>query len=204
MYKVFFKDRIVFLTDNIDRDLSAEFGAIFKYSNPKELGDFINQFIQKEEITKAFIYHHNIDELFHLFSEHFKNINAAGGVVFNNNDELLFIHRLGVWDLPKGKAEEGESIQETAIREVEEECGLSQLNIIKQLPCTYHTYPLKGKMILKTTYWYEMKYLLNEMLVPQIEEDITEVCWKKTSELKDVLKNTYASIAEILKLYQPH
>ncbi len=203
MYKVFFKDRIVFLTDNIERDLSIEFGAIFKYSNPKELDDFISQFIQKEEIKKAYIYHHNLDELFQLFSNHFKNINAAGGLVFNKKNQLLFIHRMGVWDLPKGKAEKGESIEETALREVEEECGLTHLNIIKPLPNTYHTYLHKGEMVLKTTYWYQMEYLLDETPTPQLEEDITEVSWKYTSEIPEVMKNTYASISEILKKYLP-
>ncbi len=119
MYKVFFKDRIVFLTNNIERDLDAGFGAIFKYSNPKELQDFINNFEHKEEIKKAYIYHHNLEELMVVFSDCFKVIYAGGGVVKNSSGQILFIHRLGVWDLPKGKAEKGESNEETALREVE-------------------------------------------------------------------------------------
>jgi 8-oxo-dGTP pyrophosphatase MutT (NUDIX family) len=198
MYKVFFKDRIVFLTNNIERDLSSDFGAIFKYSNPKELLDFIVNFESHEEIKKAFIYHHNLEELMILFSKSFKLINAAGGVVRNKNNETLFIHRLGVWDLPKGKAEKGESIEETATREVEEECAIAPLKIINTLQPTYHTYRLKSKLILKKTYWYEMSYEGNKTPQPQLEENITEASWIPDSDIEKVYKNTYPSIIEVL------
>ncbi len=198
MYKVFFKDRIVFLTDNIERDLSSDFGAIFKYSNHKELHDFILNFERKDEIKKAFIYHHNLEELMELFASCFKNINAAGGAVINAKNEMLFIHRLGVWDLPKGKAEKGESIEETAIREVEEECSISNLKIIKSLSPTWHTYTLKGKLILKKTYWYQMEYLGSEIPKPQLEEDITMAEWIPCSEISKTTNNTYPSIKEVL------
>ncbi len=198
MYKVFFKDRIVFLTDNIEQDLSSDFGAIFKYSNPKELKDFILNFENKEEINKAFIYHHNLDELMELFSKCFKRIDAAGGIVFNSENQILFIHRLGVWDLPKGKAEKGESIEETAIREVEEECSISPLKIIKSLPSTYHTYTLKDKLILKKTYWYQMSYDGNDIPKPQLEEDITKADWISKENLSEIMSNTYPSIKELL------
>ncbi len=199
MYKVFFKDRIVFLTNNIERDLSHDFGAIFKYSNNKELNDFIANFNNNEDIQKAFIYHHDLEELMENFSSCFKNINAAGGVVFNSNNEILFIHRLGVWDLPKGKAEKNESIQETAIREVEEECSISPLKIENELQPTFHTYPLKGKLVLKKTYWYKMSYTGDDTPIPQQEEDITQAEWIPAKEALNKTKNTYASIKEVLK-----
>lgn len=109
---------MVLLTNNIERDLSPDFGAIFKYSNNKELLDFTLNFEKREEIEKAFIYHHDLDELMAEFGKCFKRIDAAGGVVFNSEGKILVIHRLGVWDLPKGKAEKGESMEETALREV--------------------------------------------------------------------------------------
>jgi 8-oxo-dGTP pyrophosphatase MutT (NUDIX family) len=198
MYKVFFKDRIVFLTNNIERDLRSDFGAIFKYSNVKELKDFINSFESKEEINTAFIYHHDIEELMELFSKCFKVIEAAGGLVKNNAGEILFIHRLGVWDLPKGKAEKGESIEETAIREVEEECAITPLKVIRQLQPTYHTYWLKSKLILKKTFWYEMLYEGVDKPKPQYEEDIIKAEWIADSDLEKVYKNTYPSIIEVL------
>lgn len=199
MYKVFFKDRIVFLTNNIERDLSPDFGAIFKYSNNKELQDFIQNFEKKEDIKKAFIYHHNLDELVTLFSKCFKQINAAGGVVVNKKNEILFIHRLGVWDLPKGKAEKGESIEQTAIREVEEECSITPLEITKSLTPTFHTYRLKKKLILKKTYWYKMNYPGDKNPVPQVEEDITQAEWITLNNIEKVTKNTYPSIKEVLE-----
>ena len=198
MYKVFFKDRIVFLTNNIERDLESDFGAIFKYSNPKELLDFVLNFEKKQEIKKAFIYHHNLDELMELFSACFKRIDAAGGVVKNTNNQYLFIHRLGVWDLPKGKAEKGETIEETAIREVEEECAISPLKITRTLTPTFHTYTLKGKLILKKTYWFKMKFDGTAIPKPQLEEDITEAKWVEKGEISEILENTYPSIKEVL------
>lgn len=198
MYKVFFKDRIVFLTNNIERDLDSDFGAIFKYSNNKELQDFIRNFEKKEDIKKAFIYHHDLGELLELFSKGFKQINAAGGVVVNQKNEVLFIYRLGLWDLPKGKAEKGESIEETALREVEEECSISPLEIIKPLTPTFHTYRLKDKIVLKKTYWYQMKYQGNKSPEPQHEEDITKAEWITVDNIEKVTKNTYPSIKEVL------
>lgn len=198
MYKVFFKDRIVFLTNNIERDLGSDFGAIFKYSNNKELQDFIQNFEKKEDIKKAFIYHHDLDELLELFSKGFKQINAAGGVVVNKKNEILFIYRLGLWDLPKGKAEKGESIEETAIREVEEECSITPLKIIKPLNPTFHTYRLKNKIVLKKTYWYQMNYQGDKKPVPQYEEDITKAEWITADDIEKVTKNTYPSIKEVL------
>jgi len=198
MYKVFFNDRIVFLTNNIERDLNNSFGAIFKYSNKKELNDFISHFESKKDIKSAFIYHHDIDELLELFSECFKVIYAAGGVVKNSKNEILVIHRLGVWDLPKGKAEKGESIEETALREVEEECGIAPLKIIKPLQPTYHTYWLKSKLILKKTFWFEMNFEGDNIPVPQLEEDIQIAEWRSLDAMDTVYQNTYPSIIEVL------
>ncbi|SMO87370.1 NUDIX domain-containing protein [Saccharicrinis carchari] len=198
MYKVFFKDRIVLLTDDIERDLSADFGGIFKYSNQKELHDFILNFERREEISKAFIYHHNLEELMVEFTKCFKRVDAAGGVVFNAENKILLIHRLGVWDLPKGKAENGELMKETALREVEEECGIAPLQIIKDLSPTYHTYRQKGELILKKTYWYQMKYLGNRTPQPQTEEDITQTVWRSVNQMDEIYRNTYASIKEVL------
>lgn len=189
---------MVLLTNNIERDLSPDFGAIFKYSNNKELLDFILNFEKREEIAKAFIYHHNLEELMVQFGNCFKKIDAAGGVVFNTDNEILLIHRLGVWDLPKGKAEKGESMEETALREVEEECAIAPLEIVKPLSSTYHTYRLKSKWILKKTYWYQMKYEGNSNPKPQTEEDITEAVWMPADDMAKVNQNTYASIKEVL------
>ena len=109
------------------------------------------------------------------------------------------IFRNGKWDLPKGKLEVGENIQECAIREVEEECGISGLTINKPLQDTYHTYKLKEQKILKRAYWFEMKTNFKGGLLPQTEEGITMVVWVDKQDIAEKLENSYGNIIELLQ-----
>ena len=143
----------------------------------------------------------NPNILFKKLISLYKIIKAAGGLVRNNKNEILFIYRLGKWDLPKGKIEKNEKIKDTAIREVEEECGISKLTILKRLPSTYHIYNLKGKSVLKKTYWYEMNCKDTKVPVPQIKEDITAVRWIDKLNLDDILPNAYPSINDLIINY---
>jgi len=132
----------------------------------------------------------------------FKRIEEGGGIVRNEQGDYLFIKRSGVWDLPKGKLHKKESIETGALREVTEETGLSKLSITRQLPSTFHIYTdRKGKDILKETYWFEMMCMENQELVPQLEEDITEVKWFSQAELHIPMANTYASLRSLLEKY---
>ncbi|UKJ09048.1 NUDIX hydrolase [Solitalea lacus] len=131
--------------------------------------------------------------------EIFECIEAAGGLVKNVNEEYLFIYRLGKWDLPKGKLETGESVVECAVREVEEECGITVNSVSHELPSTYHVYELKNKLILKRTYWFAMDYKGNGKLIPQIEESIEAVKWLPKEEFNVVLNNTYPAIKGLLE-----
>ena len=108
------------------------------------------------------------------------------------------IFRNGKWDLPKGKLEMGESVEECAIREVEEECGVSGIIIENKIKDTYHTYVLEGENILKKTYWYKMKTDYSAKLVPQIEEGITKVSWIDKDQISKKLKNSYGNISDVL------
>ena len=126
-------------------------------------------------------------------------IEAAGGLVFNKEEQILMIFRNGKWDLPKGKLEEGENKKQCAIREVEEECGIVGLDIIDKLLETYHTYNLSGKEILKRTYWYKMNTDFDGELIPQIEEGITKVSWVDKGKISEKLKNSYGSISDVLE-----
>ncbi|MCO4294152.1 NUDIX domain-containing protein [Solitalea sp. MAHUQ-68] len=128
----------------------------------------------------------------------FRYIEAAGGLVKNKNDEYLFIYRLNKWDLPKGKLEKNESIVECAIREVEEECGVTISSVGQELPSTYHMYKLKDEVVLKRTYWFSMNYDGNQQLVPQTEEDIMEVVWVSNDNFDMVKSNTYPAIKDLL------
>ncbi len=136
------------------------------------------------------------EKLWKNFQNNYKLIEAAGGVVKKGN-AILAIYRLGKWDLPKGKMEKGESREESAIREVEEECGISKLKIVRELPSIYHTYTLKDQRILKVTYWFEMSTTFSGKLVPQTEENITEVKW--VEDVNEILENTYPSIGEMVR-----
>lgn len=134
-----------------------------------------------------------------LFSGH-SIIVAAGGIV-RKDDEYLFIKRFGKWDIPKGKLEKNENPELGAIREIEEECGITNPKIESFICETYHTYLEKNKSTLKKTYWYGMTYSGDEELIPQEEEGISRVKWFKKEKLDKVRFNTYESILEVMDIY---
>ncbi len=134
------------------------------------------------------------------FRSMFRIVEAAGGIVFNASGNILFIHRLGKWDLPKGKIEKGESTEDAAVREVEEETALSELQLDGFINKTYHIYTERNNQkVLKTTYWYRMKYLGTASPKPQVEEGITEVDWKNGNQIRtQVFPSTFKNILLIL------
>ncbi len=201
-YKVFFKDRVIFLTDKIDTLLSGEFNAILKYANQNELKQFIENFEQKQHLKVGFIYHHDLDELLDNFALSFKYIEAAGGIVINSDDEFLAIERLGVYDLPKGKAEEGESPLTTAMREIEEECGITNLQNPVKLLATLHTYTMGDTKYLKKTHWFLFTTDGRQAPTPQTTENITTAQWMKIDDISTFLSNTYDSIKEVIAAFQ--
>ncbi len=142
----------------------------------------------------------SVETEFQKICSQFTQINAAGGVVENNNGEVLLIFRNGLWDLPKGKQEDNEEISTTAVREVEEECGVSGLQLEELICITRHTYKMDGKPLLKHTYWYRMK-CEGGILKPQIEENIQEARWVKKEALAQYVANTYPSIKEVFAEY---
>jgi len=129
-----------------------------------------------------------------------KVIKAGGGIVLNPNKEVLFIFRRGFWDLPKGKLDDGETIEQCAIREVEEETGIRDITLNKFVGITKHEYFDKwvNEEVVKESYWYEMEIKTLQVLVPQTEEDITEIKWVSRKELDNVLLLSYPSIKEII------
>lgn len=127
----------------------------------------------------------------------YRIIFAAGGVVFNDKDEILLMKRLGKWDLPKGKADAGETSKETAEREVEEECSI-KVKVGKRVCTTWHTYWLKDAPVIKRTKWYKMECLNDKKMQPQTEENIEELRWMNNQEIEEILDNSYASIRFVL------
>ena len=131
--------------------------------------------------------------------DYFKFIEAAGGLVINDLGEILFIKRNGIWDLPKGKVEVGELVNQAALREVEEECGVKNLSIESKITDTYHTYALGEKTILKKTYWYLMRNSGGDKLIPQSEEGITQALWVSPTDIPNYLLNTFPSIIDVFR-----
>lgn len=138
-----------------------------------------------------------IDHKWNQFCKKYKMIYASGGVVFNN-DKLLMIFRNGFWDLPKGKIELNESELECAVREVEEECGIERLSVVKFLKYTYHTYVEDNQPILKKTSWFLMSSDYMKKLTPQKSEGIIKVIWVSKNEIPSKLDNSFENIKDLL------
>jgi ADP-ribose pyrophosphatase YjhB (NUDIX family) len=197
MYKIFINDKPFVITDiRPDEDLYAH----CKHYNyePKELKQRIKEcegLSNKGIVLLA----EDVESAFNDFYTYFVPIKAAGGFVYNTQKQILLIKRMGKWDLPKGKIDAGENVEDAAMREVEEECGIQGLQIIKALSTSYHTYKVRNFDFIKITYWFEMHTSYNGALKPQLEEMITEVKWTSltTSDL-DVL-DTYESIKQLLR-----
>lgn len=136
---------------------------------------------------------------FEDFRKHFHPITACGGIIFNDQDEILLIYRYGKWDLPKGKLEEGESDRICALRECTEETGLEKISILRPFAHTYHVYPYNSQYVLKETKWYLMKWEGGESPSPQVEEDITETKWVSVFDLPGYYSLTYPSLKELLE-----
>jgi len=189
MYKVFVNDCPIILTDN--NNISTKYQKInFDDVSIPE----IVQSIFNNNLEGICLVCNNLNNCWKQFKSYFKIQKAAGGKVLNVNNEVLFIYRFQKWDLPKGKLEKGESIEDCAIREVEEECGIKNLTIKKPLEATYHIFKRKGETILKITYWFLMKTDFSDNLIPQIEEGIEEAVFKNEAEIKKTLQNTYENI----------
>ncbi len=189
MYKVFVNDCLIILTEN--KKISTNFNKV-EFERIQILKFIENLFYNRTECT--YLICSNIEECWREFQSIFKIQKAAGGKVLNLKNEVLFIYRFDKWDLPKGKWEKGESIEECAIREVEEECGITNLKIEKNLETTYHIFERNENFILKITYWFLMHTNYSGKLTPQIEEGIEQVQFKNSNETQEALNNSYENI----------
>ena len=191
MYKVYYNNNFLLISDK-----STKCNACL----PINIIDnsFINEFTN-DNIDNNYIFitkdiNAVIDKLTHTLNY----IKAAGGVVINNNNEILLIKHYNVWDLPKGWIEKNEQEPDCALREVQEECGITKHKLIKKLTDTFHIYKYGNKLNLKHTVWFLMSYNANEKLTPQTEEDISDIKWVKISDLSMFYDNMYKSIVDLL------
>lgn len=198
MIKVFSPNKVIYLIN--DQKLFVPKGnrIIEAISSVAEMRSKYDE-TAKNNIAELYFFNKDEKKLVGYFTGMFKIINAAGGFVQNDKEAWLFIFRNGKWDLPKGKIEKDEKIKTAAKREVEEECGIKGLTILKKLPPTYHVYLLEGQEILKRTYWFEMRCTDNSPLVPQKEEGITDVKWIPKSKFPKILANTYDSVKDVIR-----
>tara|TARA_B100001146_G_scaffold199252_1_gene189210 strand:- start:63 stop:644 length:582 start_codon:yes stop_codon:yes gene_type:complete len=189
MYKIFYLDKPIVITD-VKSDNKNVHNIKFKDFNLKKA----LKNLSKKNISSIRIIGKDKEKLLKKFLKLLPKIIAAGGKVLNQKGEILFIFRNNKWDLPKGKAEDNESIADTAIREVKEETGVTKLVITKPLEITYHIFKKNNTFRLKVTYWFEMKSMADNQLTPQVEEGITKVEWINNSEIDKIKKKCYANI----------
>jgi 8-oxo-dGTP pyrophosphatase MutT (NUDIX family) len=189
MYKVFVGDKPIVLTTVVEKETDFK-NYLLKTVNMAKVIRKLNTTSLKE----VRLIHKKRDKLIKKFLKKLPNVIAGGGKVYNDEGEILFIYRNDKWDLPKGKAERNETIEETAIREVTEETGVDGLKISKPLDTTYHIFKRNGRYKIKITYWFEMKTSYNGKLHAQENEGITKVAWLDTNQADKALENSYANI----------
>ena len=189
MYKVFVNDKPLFLTNEILKETDFQMFLLESI----DIEQLIIKMFQNK-ITKAYLYYPDEKEMLKKLKEKIPVHKAGGGLVYNKNGEVLFIFRNGKWDLPKGGIEKGEEIDETAVREVEEETGVSKLLVTKKLQKTYHIFKRNGRYKLKITHWFEMTSDFEGTPMPQAEEGIEKVAWLNPAQIQQALKNSYENI----------
>lgn len=197
MYKVFVNDKPIIFTSSLKKEEKYPVYIIKTVS--------VSELIHKLRLGKykgVYLYCNNLEKDWDSFKKEFKVISAAGGLVLNDENEILFIYRGNKWDLPKGRIERGESVKETAIREVEEECGIRNISITNFLLNTYHLFVQDNEYRLKETYWYLMKSDYKGKLTPQLEEGITKVEFRNEDKVKEALADTYANIKLVHQCYK--
>ena len=174
MIKIYFNDKPLIIAEKASEELKSYLDSpntFVSHSTEKNEIEGLIKSLQNPKTIAALLLAEEKAAL-EAVKEHFVLIQAAGGLVFTNTDKVLLIYRRSKWDLPKGKLDENESLEECAVREVEEETGLQDISIKQPLCITYHTYEQEGQAILMESHWYLMHSGKEQVFSPQLEEDI--------------------------------
>ena len=203
MYKIYINDRPLLLMKTEEMQaLSADLptNVLSRYTGqPKFLLHHIDLLEKTTSRLPVIVYANDLKKLWKDFKGLFRRIEAAGGLVYNEEGRVLGIYRRGFWDLPKGKIDKKERKKQAAVREVMEETGIDQVKLERKIMHTWHTYrdPKHGR-ILKKTHWYRMSSPVRA-LVPQLEEDIEEAVWLSPNDFKS-RQPIYQTILEVLNV----
>jgi len=199
MRKIYLEKRCMIICPPDEPALSDPNSVEFHPVRKTDIDALVNMFEITGTLSRIYIPTRDEETTYREFCSRFKEVNAAGGLVSNRRGDVLLIRRNDRWDLPKGHQEEGEDIKVTALREVEEETGVHNLELGRLICVTDHCYRRNDIWHLKHTWWYDMLYTDPVDLTPQREEDITKAAWVARSGLSPYLKNTYPSIVEVFR-----
>lgn len=199
--KIYFEDKPLFLCDDIDGEIEPfvhHDDAIFiDEMDAHSIKSMIHE-MQQPSIHAGVFYHTDLIKLKKEFFRKFTVLTAGGGAVTSTHNKILLIYRRGSWDLPKGKQDPGESIEDCALREVREETGLDQVELVSPLLTTYHTYHEGTRFILKESIWFRMKAREAQPLTPQAEEDITAIQWATPEEARAFFPQMFPSVRDVI------
>ncbi|MDR0582470.1 MAG: NUDIX domain-containing protein [Prevotellaceae bacterium] len=199
MIKIFFNDRLLALSDNWTESAADANAIMHKVTKKSDIAALVTAFLETAQWPALYLISDDIQALLEEVKKSFTYVEAAGGLVCKPTGEVLMIYRNNRWDLPKGHREAGELPEETALREVEEECGITGLQLFHRITATYHIYCDSECATLKRTDWYAMRYTGSLMPTPQTAEGITHAEWKSMDELPAILPTVYCSIYEVLR-----
>ena len=199
MHKIYFEKRCIIICPPQEQALTDPNAIQFTPGETPGIHSLIEMFEQSDSLNKTYIPTEDTEQTYRKICTEFKEANAGGGLVSNRRGDYLLINRNNMWDLPKGHQEEGENIEVTALREVQEETGVDKLEIRKLICITDHCYKRDGIWHLKHTWWFDMLYTAPVDLTPQTEEDITKAAWVAKSSLPPFLTKTFPSIQEVFR-----
>ncbi|MDX1446078.1 NUDIX hydrolase [Lishizhenia sp.] len=202
MYKVFIENTPLYFVKN-EKGLKSDTFLIKGKLNEIVLKNILSTYRNASSKIRIAIVDDEPKKAMRKLFENYAWVEAAGGIVRDTkHDKYLFIKRNGFWDIAKGKLKKGEDTILGAQREIEEECGISNISYEDEIIETYHIYDTYGKDVIKKTYWYSFTYDGDEKLTPQIEEGITKVKWFSKPNLDKIRYNTFASIVEVMDAYK--